>query len=210
MPDVVLAAVADEAEAVASPPPTAGWSRYRWSVAAWAELGKAGVFNNVHAILIDGEVYTRPSPGPAHDTGRSAAGEYVRDVCPPGHYVREYMSLLVGDWNDPGPDVAVVRGTAHDYASRTPTAAVWVVEVSDTTLFLDATKKAEVYATAGVQDYWVVDVEGRRLLVYRKPAPLPEGLGATAYRSHEEYGPDDSVAPLAAPDKPVKVSDLLP
>jgi hypothetical protein len=61
-----------------------------------------------------------------------------------------------------------------------------------------------------VPDYWVLDVDGRRLLVFRDPEPLPAGLGATAYRTRLAFGPDEAVAPLAAPGAAVRVADLLP
>jgi Uma2 family endonuclease len=69
---------------------------------------------------------------------------------------------------------------------------------------------AEVYATAGIADYWVVDVDGRRLLVFRDPVPLPQGLGGSAYRTHLTFGAGDSVSPLAVPTAVVRVADLLP
>ena len=67
-----------------------------------------------------------------------------------------------------------------------------------------------MYATAGVPEYWVIDVEGRRLLIFRDPEQLAEGLGATAYRTHSAHGPDDTVTSLAAPHAAIKVADLLP
>ena len=120
------------------------------------------------------------------------------------------VALDIGTRSDPGPDLAVVPGSIRDYATRTPTTAVLVVEVADSSLALDTTTKAELYATAGVPDYWVIDLENRRLLIFRDPAPLPAGLGATAYRTHHTYGPGDAVAPLAAPGAAVRVADLLP
>jgi Uma2 family endonuclease len=83
-----------------------------------------------------------------------------------------------------------------------------VLEVSDTTLALDLTEKAELYATAGIADYWVLDLTGRRLLVFRDPAPV--AAGGAAYRTHQTLAPSESVAPLAAPNSPVTVADLLP
>ncbi len=85
-----------------------------------------------------------------------------------------------------------------------------IVEVADSSLFLDTTTKAELYATAGVPDYWVIDLENRRLLVFRDPVPLPAGLGATAYQTHRAHAPHDTVSPLAAPTASVRVGDLLP
>ena len=84
-----------------------------------------------------------------------------------------------------------------------------MIEVADTTLNTDTTDKAEQYATAGIADYWVLDLNGRRLLVFRDPAPLPAGLGATAYRKQQVLGPTDTVKPLAAPNSSIRVADLL-
>jgi Uma2 family endonuclease len=109
---------------------------------------------------------------------------------------------------DPMPDVAVIRGGPRDFAQVHPTRADLVVEVSDTTLALDLTEKAELYATAGIADYWVLDLTGRRLLVFRDPGPLsPGGVG---YRTHLTLGPTESVAPLAAPTTSITIADLLP
>ena len=122
------------------------------------------------------------------------------------------MSNGVGcrDKNDPSPDLVVVQGTREDYATKQATSAVLVVEVADSSLFLDTTTKAELYATAQVPEYWVIDLENRRVLVFRDPVPLPTGLGATAYRSHTTFDPNDSFSPLAAPHVTVRACDLLP
>ena len=57
-----------------------------------------------------------------------------------------------------------------------------IVEVADTTLAYDLTTKAELYATAGIADYWVLDVENRQLHVFRDPQPT--AALAYPYRSH--------------------------
>lgn len=85
-----------------------------------------------------------------------------------------------------------------------------MIEVSDKTLAVDTTEKAERYATAGVADYWVLDISGRRLLVFRDPAPLPTTLGATASCTQLALAPTDRVSPLAAPQASVFVADPLP
>jgi hypothetical protein len=48
----------------------------------------------------------------------------------------------------------------------------------------------------------VVDVNGRRLLVYRDPQ-------AGDYAAQQALGPTDAVSPLAAPTAVVRVADLL-
>lgn len=67
----------------------------------------------------------------------------------------------------PEPDLAVVPATAgwHAHAAG----ALLVIEVSMSSLALDLGAKAAAYARAGVPDYWVLDLEGRRLVVHRRP-----------------------------------------
>lgn len=57
-----------------------------------------------------------------------------------------------------------------------------------------------------------LDLNARQLHVYRDPAPLPmpPDRGAVAYSTHLTLGPNDTVSPLAAPNSPVRVADLLP
>ncbi|QJW97441.1 Uma2 family endonuclease [Frigoriglobus tundricola] len=120
------------------------------------------------------------------------------------------MGSDIGTDNDPGPDLAVVPGGMRDYATATPTRAILIVEIAHTTLAIDTTTKAELYATAGVPEYWVLDLEHRQLIVFRDPQPLPQGLGATAYKTHLTLGPTDHVSLLAAPNAGVLVGNLLP
>jgi Uma2 family endonuclease len=66
----------------------------------------------------------------------------------------------------------------------------------------DLTQKREKYAAAGVPEYWVLDVEGRRLVVFRGPRagyyPAPEVLETGAV-----------VNPLFAPQLSFAIDDLV-
>jgi len=77
-----------------------------------------------------------------------------------------------------------------------------VVEVSDSSLGFDLTTKAALYARAGIVEYWVLDVAGRRLIVHRDPR-------AGRYISVAAYGEEESVAPLAALESLLRVGDLF-
>ena len=182
----------------------------RWTLSQYRELGKHGWFADLRTVLIRGEILVTPLPDPPHNLSLGLVEDWLRTVFTTGHHVRTQMALDVGTETDPGPDVAVVAGTRRDYADRQPTTAVLVVEISESSLDLDLTTKAELYATAGVPDYWVIDLEGRQLHVFRDPVALPEALGATAYRTHTVHTPTDAVSPLTAPTATVTVADLLP
>ena len=67
-------------------------------------------------------------------------------------------------------------GSIRDYVAEHPATALLAVEVAVTSLDYDTTTKAKLYATAGIPEYWVLDLEGKRLIVFRGPAPLTANL----------------------------------
>jgi len=192
----------------ALPPRVSGPQPYRWTIRAYRDLGSR-LFDGMKSMLIHGEAFTMPNPNPPHDTALNLTYEFLRSTFSPRFHVRSQQGFDIGTDNDPGPDLAVVVGSIRDYATRTPTEAVLIVEVAETSLFMDTTTKAELYATAAVPDYWVIDLENRCLHVFRDPVALPAGLGATAYRTHVTLSPTDRVSPLAALTASILVADLL-
>jgi len=87
-------------------------------------------------------------------------------------------------------------------AARADAWASLLVEVADSSLNFDTNEKRLLYARAGIREYWVVDINGRRLLTYRDPQ-------GGDYATHQALGPSDTVVPLAAPAAAVRVADLL-
>ncbi|MCH7686831.1 MAG: Uma2 family endonuclease [Planctomycetes bacterium] len=124
-------------------------------------------------------------------------------------WIRTQGPLTLGPNSEPDPNVSVVAGTRDDYQEH-PTTALLIVEVSRTTLAFDRRDKASLYAKAGIADYWIVNLIDRQLEVYRNPNPdenQPYGFG---YSEKTILKADDSITPLAAPESPIPVADLLP
>ena len=182
---------------------------YRWTIAAYRKLAVTGLFNDMKTMLLHGELYTMAMPDPPHNLSLGLVADWLASAFGAGYHVRNQMAFDIGTHNDPGPDLAVVVGSRRDYANRQATEAVLIVEVADSSLFIDTTTKAELYATAGVADYWVLDLEQRQLVVFHDPQPLPKGLGATAYRTRLTLASTERVSPLAAPQASILVSELL-
>jgi Uma2 family endonuclease len=193
-------------------PPTSppGPQPHRWSAVEFNHMGELGWFEGHRAFLLDGIVLENGPMDTPHAVALGLVEHAIRTAFGPGWWLRGQSPLHVDEYNDPFPDCAVVPGSPRDYLAKQPTTAALVVEISDSSLNIDITEKAECYASAGVPDYWVLDLNGRRLLVFRDPTPLPAGLGATAYRTQRALAPTDHVSPLAVPHVSILVSDLLP
>jgi Uma2 family endonuclease len=179
---------------------------FRWTRDLYHKLGQSGVLKGRRVELVGGEVVPMSPKGWPHVVSCRKTGDLLERVFASGAWVaRQEPVALAGQ--EPEPDVAVFPGRFEDYTDI-PTAALLLVEVSDTTFDYDTTTKAELYAAGGITDYWVVDVTGNQLLIFRDPAPV--AAGGHAYRTHLVFGPADAVAPLAVPAAAVKVADLLP
>ena len=192
-----------------SPAPVTRAMPVRWTVKEFHRLCSLGMFQGRRPMLLDGVILERGPMDAPHGNGVERTDAAVRAAFGMGWRFRVQLPLVLNQQTDPMPDIAVIPGPLVGSPDH-PTAAALVVEVADTTLTDDTTEMAERYATAGIPEYWVLDVNGRKLLVYRNPAPLPAGLGATAYRTHLTLTDGDSVSPLAAPAASIKVADLLP
>jgi Uma2 family endonuclease len=106
--------------------------------------------------------------------------------------------------SEPEPDLVVLARPSREFrdANPRPCDLRLVVEISDTTLGFDLTMKAELYARAGIIEYWVVDVAAPRLIVHRDPR---EGL----YNSVTAYGAEETVTPLASPGPEFRVANAF-
>jgi Uma2 family endonuclease len=96
------------------------------------------------------------------------------------------------------------------YKDAHPTTAVLIVEVAEASLTYDRTEKASLYAKAGIQDYWGLNLINRRLEVRRTPivdSTQPFGFG---YASVTILTETEFVAPLALAQAKIASADLLP
>ena len=175
---------------------------FLWTREPYHQLAKLKVFFGQRVELIDGEIIEMSPIGFLHIKGTAKSLKAVEKAFGNRYYVLGQSSLALDDDSEPQPDVAVFAGKLDDLAD-VPTNPVLVIEVSDTTLSYDRNTKARIYARAGIADYWILDVQGEVLEVYRNPVN-------GKYDPKEVYRKGESVAPLAAPQSPLLVDDLLP
>jgi Uma2 family endonuclease len=95
--------------------------------------------------------------------------EVLRRIFSTGYTLRGQAPLALDEHSEPESDIAVVEGAIRDFVSAHPQTAVLVVEVADSTLQYDRTTKARLYARNSIPEYWIVNLQERRLEVYRHP-----------------------------------------
>jgi Uma2 family endonuclease len=104
--------------------------------------------------------------------------------------------------SEPQPDVVWAR--PKDYSDEHPRARdmLLVIEVAGSSLHDDLGERAELFAQAGVKDYWVVNLEAFCIEVFRAPKK-------GRYTERRTYKMGDKVSPLALPKIQLTVSGLF-
>jgi len=163
---------------------------------------EVGLLDNQRVELIEGEVLTMNALGPAHVAAVILVSDILRATFGDGFCIRSQSPLHLGNDSEPEPDVAVVTGAPRDFTEH-PIGALLVVEVSDTTLAFDRSRKANLYALSGIDDFWIVNLNDRVLEVRRKPSK-------GGYAEAQVITPSETISPLAMPQVEIAVADMLP
>jgi Uma2 family endonuclease len=118
--------------------------------------------------LIRGELRFMNPAGPIHD-------DYVDFLTRWSHNstsqetanIRIQCGLVCED-NRPEPDILWLQPRRYGRTRPTASDVMLLIEVADSSLSSDLQEKADIYAEAGVQEYWVVDVPASRIHVHSR------------------------------------------
>lgn len=183
---------------------------FRWTKAEYHKMAELGMFEGKRTEFLEGEIIEMPTMNSPHATGLTLTDNVLRTVFSSGFVIRNQMPLNFGDDFEAVPDIVVVKGNARDYLENHPAAADLVVEISDTTLNYDRSRKASLYAKFGIQDYWILNLKNQTLEVYRHPSKDENSFYGFSFEDKMTFGADEEVSPLAAPDAKIRIAELLP
>jgi Uma2 family endonuclease len=135
------------------------------------QMLETGIFDGQRFELIDGELIDKMGQGPRHANAIQLLVEVLAETFGLKR-VRSQLPIEAGlrdrRWSQPEPDVVVLQ-SAQRFATRHPDGRelTLAIEVADSSVRQDSIRKREMYADAGVPEYWVLDLEAQRLLVFR-------------------------------------------
>jgi Uma2 family endonuclease len=181
----------------------------RITVADYDRMIAEGVFeggpNRRRIELIDGELRPMSPIGPIHEVIVDALNEWSLTRLPPeAVHVRIQNSIGIPELDSaPEPDVVWARRKDYRAGRPLPGDVLLVIEVSDSSLDFDRGHKANSYAAAGIEDYWVINIPDRCVEIFRQPIH-------GHYRSHEVFQAPAEVHPLAFPQVALAMAMLFP
>ena len=186
-------------EPVAKPTnPVAGAEQpafFRFTSEQYHKLAETGILRPDRRYeLIQGFVYQMHPVGSEHSYTVMELAERLRD-CARGSVVAFTQSpIKLPDDSEPEPDIVLLKPPSRQYRARLPEPAdiLLIIEVSKSTLLYDRTVKLELYARAGIPEYWLLNLNKLQLEVYRNP-DIEEGR----YRELTTYDEGQTAAPGA-------------
>jgi Uma2 family endonuclease len=180
----------------------------RWTKGEYNHDVERGLFDNKRRVfLYRGELIEMPSMGALHVQAVKRLGYFLHEHFRPAHEVRMQMPFECVDESMPEPDAGVFT-VEQDARRPHPNAALWLIEVADSSIELDR-EMALDYAAAQVREYWILNVADRVIEVYRDPVADATAALGYRYATHRIYSEGDEIASLLAPDKPVQVAKLV-
>jgi Uma2 family endonuclease len=137
------------------------------SVEQYHRLGETGIIPQ-NTELLHGVIVEKMVKSPEHSWLVQRLADWLRSNLPSDCHLRQVQPLTFVD-SEPEPDLAVVRGQPDDFRRQHPRTAEWVIEVAISSEDIDR-QKGQVYAEAGVGEYWLVLPQLRAIEFYRSPA----------------------------------------
>ena len=184
--------------------------RIRFTVDEYFRMSDAGVFDGKRVELIEGRIVRMHAQAHQHRwTVTLASSLFHRLFLAKSFWVVVQGTLPLGRYGAPDPDIHIFdvpAGTAEELLPK----PFIVLEISDTSYRRDSGIKLRQYASAGIQDYWIVNLPRRQIEVYRKPQNRTGKRRDWRYAEMHVFKPGQKVKLLAYPKIAIAVNEIIP
>jgi Uma2 family endonuclease len=176
---------------------------YKWTIERYHQAIEAGIFDDQPIELLRGDLIVMPPEREPHAYYNTEAADYLRMLLGERVKIRDAKPITLPNDSEPAPDVAIVKPLGEIYLEHHPYPEdiFWIIEFSKATLSKDLGEKKEIYAEAGIIEYWVVNLKTPQLQVF---CDLKNGQYTT-----ELILTTGTISPLAFPDISVQVERLI-
>jgi Uma2 family endonuclease len=203
-----MSTMAPTQPAVSSPSPLASLALHRITVDEYDRIIAAGALEDPCRVeLLDGYMVDKMGKNAEHGYATKQTLKALEERLPAGWTSRKEEPVRIPAYDEPEPDVAIVRGSDTDYRHRHPKPADvgLLVEVSETTRGQDRSRKLSAYAKARIPVYWIVNLVDRQVEVYTRPSK-------GRYQSRVDFRPGQQIPVTLGGQqlRPIPVEEILP
>jgi Uma2 family endonuclease len=176
---------------------------YKWTIDRYHQAIEAGIFDDQPIELLRGELIVMPPEREPHAYYNTEAADYLRTLLGERAKIRDAKPITLPNDSEPAPDIAIVKPLGKIYLEHHPYPEdiFWIIEYSNATLSKDLGRKKDIYAEAGIIEYWVVNLKTPQLTLFRD-------LENNIYKT-ELTLTEGTIFPVAFPDISVEVQRLI-
>jgi len=181
-----------------------GLTLAKWTLDEYQRMIEVGLLDERRVELLNGEIVEMSPEGEPHAYYRMETKDYLTRLLEGRAVIREAAPIIIPQNNsEPEPDLAIVAPLGREYLQHHPYPEniFWLIEFSNTSLEKDLTTKRKTYATAGIREYWVRDLQHEQLKVFRDPTDGDYTSEMTLTTG--------KISPVAFPDVIVSVERLF-
>lgn len=199
--------IATRPKAQTTPRAASANRRRRFTREEFQSMSRAGIIGGDERVeLLGGEIIVMAAIGNRHAACVLRLNTAFNVERLAGRALVQVQNPVAADpYSEPQPDLMLLahRDDYYDFDHPAPGEVLLLVEVAASSLDYDRGTKAAFYATSGIREVWIVDLEHDRIEVYTEPEP-------GRYRVLRRYRPGETLAPAAFPDLEVAVAALIP
>ena len=180
-------------------------ARRYFTVDEYHRMGTAGIFSeDDHVELIEGEILKKSRITSHHAASVMRQHKLFSNLVGYNVIVSVHNPIVLSDYSEPEPDIALFKPRADFYRHALPTASdvLLIIEVADTSIDYDRDIKLPAYARSGVPEVWLADLTAETVTTH---SDLANGV----YRTARSYRGGDSITPLHFPDLSIAVTSIL-
>jgi Uma2 family endonuclease len=148
-------------------------AKYWISVDEYERMGAAGIFSpDARLELLEGGIYEMSPIGSLHAACVDFLAALLIGLAERRFIVRNQNPIRLDDFSEPQPDITLLRWREDYYRDAHPQPAdvLLVIEVADSTLNSDRSYKLPLYAKAGIQEAWLVNLTDQTIELYAEPS----------------------------------------
>jgi Uma2 family endonuclease len=172
------------------------------NVEEYYKMAEVGILKTDDRVeLINGEIYEMSPIGSKHAAIVNRLARQLNILFENEATIGVQSPVRLDNKNEPEPDVSILKYRSDDYISCHPGASdvILVVEVADASLKYDKNVKMPFYASFGIPEYWIVDIDANAIEVFKRP-------GRTGYGEKQIFKPFDTIDILG---KTLVVKEIL-
>ena len=146
--------------------------RHRLTLDDYHRLGEAGILGEDDRVeLLEGQLVDMSPIGPRHALAVDALNELLVTAVSGRAGVRVQNPIVLDGGTEPQPDIVLVRRPWRGYPGSHPGPEdiILIIEVANSSRDMDLGAKRELYARAGIREFWIVDLIADGVLVCRNP-----------------------------------------